>query len=61
MLELNKIYNMDCVEYMKTLSSQCIDLIIVDTPQYNVFGEIYKIMKFNIGNVYREVFGNGRC
>lgn len=33
-MELNKIYNMDCLEYMKTLPNECIDLIIADPPYY---------------------------
>ena len=34
-MELNKIYNMDCIEYMKTLPDECIDLIIVDPPYFS--------------------------
>lgn len=34
-MELNKIYNMDCIEYMKTLPDKCVDLIIADVP-YNI-------------------------
>lgn len=33
-MELNKIYNIDCIEYMKTLPNECVDLIIADPP-YN--------------------------
>ena len=33
----------------------------ITNNKLNTYGEIDKIMKFNIGNVYREVFGNGRC
>lgn len=32
MLEINRIYNMDCLEFMKTLPSDCIDLIFADPP-----------------------------
>ena len=35
MLELNKIYNMDCIEGMKQLDDNSIDCIISDPP-YNV-------------------------
>ena len=35
-MELNKIYNMDCIEYMKTLPDECIDLIVADPPYYKV-------------------------
>ena len=33
-IELNKIINKDCIEYMKSLPDECIDLIIADPP-YN--------------------------
>jgi len=32
MLELDKIYNMDCIEGMKQLDSNCIDMILCDLP-----------------------------
>lgn len=38
-MELNKIYNMDCIEYMKTLPNECIDLIIADPPYYKAINE----------------------
>ena len=38
-MELNKIYNMDCIEYMKTLPNECIDLIIADPPYYKTINE----------------------
>lgn len=31
-METNKIYNMDCIEYMKTLPNEHIDLIVTDPP-----------------------------
>jgi len=31
-MELNKIYNMDCLELMKTLPDKCIDLVLTDPP-----------------------------
>lgn len=34
-MELNKIYNQDCIEYMKTLPNGCVDLIVADVP-YNI-------------------------
>lgn len=33
-MEMNKIYNADCIQYMKTLPNNCVDLIIADPP-YN--------------------------
>ena len=38
-MELNKTYNMDCIEYMKTLPNECIDLIIADPPYYKAINE----------------------
>lgn len=31
-LELNKIHNIDCLEFMKTLPDKCIDLVLTDPP-----------------------------
>lgn len=31
-IELNKVYNMDCLEFMKTLPDNCIDLVLTDPP-----------------------------
>lgn len=31
-METNKIINADCIEYMKTLPNNCIDLIVTDPP-----------------------------
>lgn len=38
-MELNKIYCIDCIEYMKTLPDECIDLIVADPPYYKVTKE----------------------
>jgi len=35
-LPLNKIYNEDCIEFMKRLPNDCIDLIIADPPYYKI-------------------------
>ena len=32
MLEINKIYNMDCMEGIKLLDDNSIDLVIIDPP-----------------------------
>lgn len=37
--EINKIYNQDCIEYMKTLPDEYIDLIIADPPYYKTINE----------------------
>ena len=38
-MDLNKVYNMDCIEYMKTLPKECVDLIIADPPYYKAINE----------------------
>ena len=37
--EINKIYNEDCIKYMKTLPNECVDLIIADPPYFNIKGD----------------------
>ena len=36
MLELNKIYNMDCLEGMKQLDDNSVQLVIIDPPYYKI-------------------------
>ena len=36
MIEINKIYNMDCVEGMKLLPNECIDLTVTSPPYDNL-------------------------
>ena len=31
-MELNKIYNMDCLEYMRTLPDESVDMVFCDSP-----------------------------
>ena len=38
-MNINEIYNKDCIEFMKKLPDKCIDLIIADPPYYNICGE----------------------
>ncbi|MBQ8656964.1 MAG: site-specific DNA-methyltransferase [Prevotella sp.] len=38
-MELNINYNADCIEVMKTLSAESIDLVIADPPYWKVVGE----------------------
>lgn len=35
-MDVNKVFNMDCIEYMKTLPSSCVDLVVADPPYYKV-------------------------
>jgi len=38
-MELNKIYNMDCIEYIRSLPNECVDLIVADPPYYKAINE----------------------
>lgn len=38
-MDINKIYNMDCIEYMKTLPDKYVDLIIADPPYFRILKE----------------------
>ena len=51
MLELNRIYNMDCLEGMKRIPDKSIDLIVTDPPYLHVKGGM-KSKRFNVGRVW---------
>ena len=42
MLEINKVYNMDCLEGMKQIEDKSIDLIIADPPYFRIIVKDYK-------------------
>ena len=42
---LNKIYNMDCLEFMKTLPDKCIDLVLTDPPYGMSFQSNHRTVK----------------
>lgn len=56
-LELNKIHNVDCLEFMKTLPDKCIDLVLTDppysTPTITAFG---RKKVFNLGDLSIQEF-----
>ena len=41
-MEMNQIYNMDCLEFMKKLSDNDFDLIITDPPYGIDYGDMLK-------------------
>jgi len=53
MLELNKIYNMDCLEGMKLIPDNSIDLIVT-SPPYNEIRD-YKGFSLDLHNVGIEI------
>ena len=57
MLEINKIYNMDCMEGIKLIDDNSIDLIITDPPFLHVKGGM-KSKKFNTGTWKADSYMN---
>ena len=50
-METNKIINADCIEYMKTLPNNCIDLIITDPPYGDNVGYGFNFSKNIIDHI----------
>jgi site-specific DNA-methyltransferase (adenine-specific) len=57
MIELNRIYNEDCLEGMRRISDKTVDLIITDPPYLHVKGGM-KSKKFNVGKMKENSFIN---
>lgn len=55
MLEINKVYNMDCVDGIKLLDDNSIDLVIIDPPYKLDIAKLKNITKFN--NYANELLG----
>jgi len=54
MLELNKIYNMDCLEGLKQLDDNCIDLTVTSPPYDNL--RTYKGFTWDFESVAKELY-----
>ena len=54
MLETNKIYQGDCLEVMKELEDNSIDLVVTSPPYDNL--REYKGYKFDFEGIARELF-----
>lgn len=52
-LELNKIHNVDCLEFMKTLPDKCIDLVLTDPP-YGLNSKM-KGGTWGINSIYKKM------
>ena len=55
MLEINKVYNMDCVDGIKLLDDNSIDLVIIDPPYKLDIVKLTNTTKFN--NYANELLG----
>ena len=54
MLEFNHIYNMDCVEGLKQLPNDCIDLTVTSPPYDNL--RTYHGYTFDFPSIAQELF-----
>jgi DNA modification methylase len=54
MLELNKIYNMDCLEGLKKLDDNSIDLVVTSPPYDDL--RVYKGYSFDFENIAKGLF-----
>ena len=55
-MEINKLLNIDCIEYMKTLSNNSVDLILTDIPYGVVTRESNGLYNLDRGNADIETF-----
>lgn len=53
-MELNKIHNSDCIEFMKSITTDSIDYTFT-SPPYN-FGSKEKYKEFDDGKTQEEYF-----
>ena len=53
MIELNKIYNMDCSEGLKLIDNEVIDLTVTSPPYDNI--RKYNGFSFDIDNIVKEL------
>ena len=53
-MELNKIYNMDCLDGMRMLDDNCIDLTITSPPYDNL--RKYNGYSFDFENIAKELY-----
>ena len=56
-MELNKIYNVDCLEGMKKIEDNSVDLIITDPPYEHIKGGM-KSKKYNVGTWKSDSYMN---
>lgn len=54
MLKMNEIYNMDCLEGLRLLDDECIDLVVTSPPYDNI--RDYNGYSFDFENIAKELF-----
>lgn len=54
MLELNKVYNMDCLDGLKLLDNECVDLTVTSPPYDNL--RAYNGYSFDFENIAKELY-----
>ena len=58
-MELNKIYNMDCLEGMRMLDDNCIDLTVTSPPYDNL--RKYKGYSWDFESIAKELYRVTKC
>lgn len=53
-MEINKIYNEDCVNLLKTFPDKCVDLVVTDPP----YGMSYESNHYRGGNPFGKIAGD---
>lgn len=64
-IEMNKIHNVDCVEFMKTLPDKCIDLVLTDPPygvgyEYDQYEDTQENLKKLVDSFMADVLRVGK-
>lgn len=54
MLELNKVYNMDCLDGLKQLDDESVDLVVTSPPYDNL--RAYNGFSFDFENIAKELY-----
>jgi site-specific DNA-methyltransferase (adenine-specific) len=55
MLEVNKIYNLDCMEFLKQIEDKSIDLVLIDPPYFNVMITDWKGDKHDWDSQWKDI------
>jgi len=55
MIEVNKIYNMDCLEGMKKLENESVDMVLIDPPYFQVMKMDWKGDKYDWDNQWKTL------
>ncbi len=55
MMEINKIYNIDCMEGLKKIDNESIDLVLIDPPYFQIMKMDWKGDKYDWDNQWKTL------